>query len=285
MGANSGIEWTDHTFNPWVGCAKISAACDHCYAEGWAKRAGHPVLWAGKRRRTSEKNWNLPLRWDREARTAGTRARVFCASLADVFDNQVAPDWRADLWNLIAATPWLDWLLLTKRPQNISGMLPPSWFEGPWPNVWLGATICNQAEADRNVPHLTAIPAALRFLSIEPLLGPLSFRWARWVNQDATLRRFGRINHLEGLRGIHWAIVGGESGSHARPMDLASVRGLRDEFLEAGTAFFFKQWGEHDADGVRVGKKRAGRLLDGRIWNAIPRTQGLYFRSVPLPMR
>ncbi|MFW7270325.1 phage Gp37/Gp68 family protein [Gluconacetobacter sp. Hr-1-5] len=275
MGTNSGIEWTDHTFNPWVGCTKISAACDHCYAEGWAKRAGHPDLWAGKRRRTSEKNWNLPLRWNREAQASGVRARVFSASLADVFDNQVPPDWRTDLWNLIAATPGLDWLLLTKRPQNISGMLPPCWQDEPWPNVWLGTTICNQEEADRNVRHLTTIPAALRFLSIEPLLGPLTFRWARWVDQEATLRKFGRLGHLEGLRGIHWAIVGGESGPHARPMDLASARALRDEFQEAGTAFFFKQWGEYDASGVRVGKKRAGRLLDGRIWQHVPGPRSL----------
>ncbi|MBB2199844.1 phage Gp37/Gp68 family protein [Gluconacetobacter sp. 1c LMG 22058] len=270
MGANSGIEWTDHTFNPWVGCTKISPACDHCYAEGWAKRAGDPALWAGQRRRTSEKNWNLPLRWNRQAQASGTRARVFCASLADVFDNQVPADWRIDLWNLISATPWLDWLLLTKRPQNISGMLPPSWQEGSWPNVWLGTTICNQAEADRNVRHLTAIPAALRFLSIEPLLGPLTFRWARWVDQDAMLRAFGRLQHLDGLRGIDWAIVGGESGAGARPMELKTALTLRDEFVDAGTAFFFKQWGEHDEKGIRVGKKRAGSLLEGRTWRQIP---------------
>src|SRR5438128_54370 len=124
MAENSGIEWTHHTFNPVVGCTKVSPACDNCYAENWAKRAGNPELWHGELRRTSAANWRQPIRWNKIARETGTRPRVFCASLADVFDNQWEPQWRADLWALIAETPFLDWLLLTKRPQNIAKMLP-----------------------------------------------------------------------------------------------------------------------------------------------------------------
>ena len=132
MAKNSAIEWTDHTFNPWEGCTKISPACDNCYA---AERAARykTVEWGGPRRRTSKSNWNKPLKWERQASTfafeEGRRQRVFCASLADVFDNQVPEEWRADLWDLIRACPSLDWLLLTKRPQNIEKMLPEFWDE------------------------------------------------------------------------------------------------------------------------------------------------------------
>ena len=130
MAENSKIEWTDHTFNPWVGCTKISPACDHCYAEAWAKRAGKPELWTGERRRTSVLNWSQPRKWHRAAQAAGVRAKVFVASLADVFDNQADPVWRADLWDLVRACDGLDFLLLTKRPQNIRKMLPADW--GAW---------------------------------------------------------------------------------------------------------------------------------------------------------
>jgi protein gp37 len=178
---NSKIEWTDHTFNPWVGCTKISPACANCYAEGWAKRTGHADLWTGERRRTSAENWRQPLKWNKEAAASGIRRKVFCASLADVFDNQVPVRWRDDLWHYIAMTPYLDWLLLTKRPQNIAKMLPtkaaghPEWGDG-WPNVWLGTTVENQTEADRRIPDLLSTPAAVRFLSCEPLLGPVDIR-------------------------------------------------------------------------------------------------------------
>jgi protein gp37 len=147
MGENSAISWTHHTFNPWVGCSKISPACEHCYAESWAKRAGFPGLWSdGERRRTSAANWAAPLKWNRMAAEAGTRARVFCASLADVFDNVVPEGWRADLFRVIRQTPNLDWLLLTKRIGNAATMIDralvdghlltsrePSW---PWPTEW-----------------------------------------------------------------------------------------------------------------------------------------------------
>jgi protein gp37 len=145
------IERTHHTFNPWLGCTKVSPGCDRCYAESWARRTGQRRLWEGERRRTTEQNWREPLRWNARGERDGRRHRVFCASLADVFDNQVPDEWRADLWKLIAATPALDWLLLTKRPQNIARMLPADW--SGWRHVWLGATAENQHELDRRLAH------------------------------------------------------------------------------------------------------------------------------------
>lgn len=226
MAENSKIEWTDHTFNPWVGCTKISPGCDHCYAEGWAKRTGGAALWQGERRRTTPDNWRKPLKWNAASFAANrsrpltglVRPRVFCASLADVFDNQVPDEWRRDLICLIADTPWLDWLLLTKRPQLVERMMPDRRWSG-WDHIWLGTTAENQAEADRRIPHLRAAPARTRFLSCEPLLEP--------VTPD--------------LAGIDWLICGGESGGGARNMDPAWARFLRDQSNAAGTAFFMKQ--------------------------------------------
>jgi protein gp37 len=263
MGADTGIEWADHTFNPWTGCQNVSPACDHCYAETTAKRA--PSTFGGwgphaERKRTSESYWRQPLLWDKRAAKDGVRARVFCASMADVFDNAVPIEWRQDLFNLIWNTPNLDWLLLTKRPQNIAKMLPvnadfPS-LAWPWPHVWLGTTVENQAEADRRIPHLLAVPAAKRFLSMEPLLGPVDL--TRW------LRAFDRCPHdgapengCEGCDGtggndcgavtrsrLDWIIAGGESGPKARPSHPDWFRSLRDQCQAAGVPFFFKQWGE-----------------------------------------
>lgn len=304
MAENTKIEWADCTFNPWVGCTKVSPACDHCYAEGWAKRSGMVKWGAGEpRRRTSDANWRKPLKWSAEAARTGTRPRVFCASLADVFDNAVDPAWRRDLFSLILSTPHLDWLLLTKRignaQQMINDVLPDSikllpsghpltW---PWPHVWIGATVVNQEEADRDIPKLLAVPAAKRFLSMEPLLGPVSFEgmFANPSNQaDGT-------NALEEL---DWVIVGGESGPGARPMHPEWARSLRDQCNAVGVPFLFKQWGDwvdfdHTSTGWwntrteaeranlaqcyiggkamnRVGKKAAGRLLDGRTWDEVP---------------
>lgn len=272
MAENSAIEWTDHTFNPWLGCTKISPACDHCYAEGWAKRTGQAALWQGERRRTSEANWREPLKWNKKAREFATRYRVFCASLADVFDNQVPQEWRRDLWALIAATPSLDWLLLTKRPQNIDRMLPHAWNCG-WPNVWLGTTVESRDEMLKRAHHLAAIPAAVRFWSCEPLLGDIGAIPAE-IMPD-------------------WVITGGESGPGARPMHPDWVRSLRDKCAAASVPFFFKQWGDwvsenqsphdivlpststyfwgrQDPSVYRVGKSRAGRLLDGVTHDEYP---------------
>lgn len=297
MTANTKIEWADHTFNPWTGCTKVSPGCDHCYAEGWSKRSGH-VQWGpqGERRRTSASNWATPLKWNEQARLEQRRFRVFCASLADVFDNHrsIADSWRADLWSLIDRTQHLDWLLLTKRPQNIGALLPSDWGDG-WPNVWLGTTVENQVEADRRIPHLLAVPAQVRFLSCEPLLGRLNLRGPETgtAGVDALTGWRGGMYGEWGPR-LHWVICGGESGPGARPMHPDWARSLRDQCQDAGVAFHFKQWGDWkptddmdeqvsvppqrrdwlDSDFgeamIRVGKKAAGRLLDGRTWDEMP---------------
>jgi protein gp37 len=246
MSENSKIEWTDHTFNPWTGCTKISPGCDHCYAESWAKRSGH-VEWGGQRRRTTISYWQQPFKWNDAAKAAGRRARVFCASLADVFDNTVSNHWRWDLFALIRNTPYLDWLLLTKRIGNARAMLnsaaaaaldhlpgTPSWDFEPWPNVWLGATVVNQEEATRDVPKLVDIPARVRFLSCEPLLGEIDFA-GRWINHVDP-----RV-HENVLERIHWVIVGGESGGGARPMSIDWATLIREQCRALDVAFFMKQ--------------------------------------------
>lgn len=273
------IEWTatrlpdgtlvpGYTFNPWTGCTKVSPGCDHCYAEGWSKRSGH-VQWGphGARRRTSAANWAKPIKWNAEAEASDIRRKVFCASLADVFDNHasILPEWRADLWRLIQATPHLDWLLLTKRPQNIANMLPvPFDFEKQYPNVWLGTTAENQTEADRRIPHLLAVPAKVRFVSAEPLLGPIDFDCA-WHGESALYGECwgdcgwcddglppmhncqkGRQSAAQiekGRDGLDWIIIGGESGPGARPMADEWAQDIIDQCKAAGVAVFMKQMG------------------------------------------
>lgn len=256
MSKNTNIEWTDHTFNPWVGCTKISPACDNCYAEVWAKRGGKAanVKWGAgeERRRTSHHNWNQPLKWDAEAKRLGIRYKVFCASLADVFDNAIDPQWRSDLFDLIANTTNLDWLLLTKRIGNAGNMLPvPFDFDKHYPNVWIGATICNQEEANRDIPKLLAIDAAKRFLSMEPLLGPvdltqipISGHGHHELSPIVTANVLKRRKECPALPELHLVIVGGESGPHSRPLHPEWVRSLRDQCDDAGVEFMFKQWGE-----------------------------------------
>lgn len=319
---NSRIEWTDHTFNPWIGCQKVSPGCQHCYAETYGNRFG--VQWGpqGERKRTSPANWRKPITWNRQnwmqcldcgnreglrtirigsgrfacsscggQNVEPTRQRVFCASLADVFEDrpELIP-WRAELFDLIANTPNLDWLLLTKRPEHIRRL----W---PWtptverPNIWLGTSVENQEQANKRIPELLLAPGSVRFLSCEPLLGPV----------DLTAIRRPRF-----APAIDWVIAGGESGPHARPMHPDWARSLRDQCAEAGVPFFFKQWGESlprgqmNAIGMeslmyaagceafggtapprsiqwdeqmwayKVGKHDAGRYLDERIHNAHP---------------
>lgn len=309
MSENSNIEWTDHTFNPWEGCQKVGPGCDHCYAETRNARfaGGIAINWGpgAPRRRTSASNWELPKRWNAQAGAFmsqhGRRQRVFCASLADVFDNAVDPQWREDLFQLIAATPNLDWLLLTKRIGNVGNMLPvPFDFAKQYPNVWLGATITSQAEADRDIPKLLALDARVRFLSMEPLLGSvdLGLQCENWTNDivmdpETGARECCKACDYTGIsNNIDWVIVGGESGPGARPMHPAWARDLRDQCAAAGVPFLFKQWGEWGpANGpafmasggkrsdlyvclwgemARIGKKVAGRLLDGRTWDGFP---------------
>jgi protein gp37 len=223
---DSKIEWTDHTFNPWMGCQKVSPGCDNCYAEAMMDHRYHKVGWGphGERKRTSGAYWKAPVRWAQAARDMDRRPRVFCASLADVWDNRVSPEWRHDLFGLIEATPELDWLLLTKRPQNISKMLAKtmagrrSW---PWRNVWLGTTCEDQQQFDLRWPILSAIPARVRFVSYEPALGAL------------------RIGDHQALP--DWIICGGESGANARFMKPSWAYRLMVECNELGVAFFMKQ--------------------------------------------
>ncbi|KAF1008938.1 MAG: hypothetical protein GAK28_00570 [Luteibacter sp.] len=333
MADHTAIEWADATFNPWIGCTRVSPACDHCYAAVSTPARALGITWGTgqARRRTSPANWNLPLRWNREHEAFfakhGRRRRVFCASLADVFDNEVDPLWRRDLFELILKTPNLDWLILTKRIGNAARLIEDqrrwharyfdewdfsdSWLKGTPPaNVWLGATICNQVEADRDIQKLLAMPAAVRFLSVEPLLGHVDLEQACGIGQgvpswndsidpvvDATALRYGDTSRLD------WVIVGGESGPGARPMHPDWVRSLRDQCAAAGVPFLFKQWGAWAPDDGRhsgrmfiyrsgmsdipdfrvpepandgetemapVGKKKAGRLLDGMHHDGFP---------------
>ena len=308
MSENTKIEWCDHTFNPWEGCQKVGRGCDHCYAETRNARfaGGAAVNWGpgAPRRRTSPANWRKPLAWNAAHAeffaAHGRRQRVFCASLADVFDNTVQPMWRADLFDLIKRTPNLDWLLLTKRIGNAREMIQASVAclmdadrEWPWPNVWLGATIVNQEEADRDIPKLLAVPARAHFLSMEPLLGPVDLE-RPMPGPDLDQGAGAKICQPWMIQsGIDWVIVGGESGPGARPMHPDWARSLRDQCAAAGVPFLFKQWGEwvdHDQRGVdmlgtvhsplhewpggkysvRLGKRSGGRELDGRTHDEFP---------------
>lgn len=261
MSEATNIEWCDSTFNPWWGCTKISPACDNCYAAALDKRTGGNHWGAGvERRRTSPANWAQPIKWNKnhEAFFAkhGRRQRVFCASMADVFDNEVDPQWRADLFMLISDTPNLDWLLLTKRIGNANQMIfealeqreTPA-LDFSIPHVWIGATVCNQAEADRDIPKLLAVPAAKRFLSIEPLLGAIDL--TPWTHTDKCLdsRPYSSpciCDESSPRSKLDWVIVGGESGHGARPMHPNWVRSLRDQCKAAGVPFFFKQLSQAD---------------------------------------
>lgn len=280
MGQNSNIEWTDHTFNPWWGCDRISPGCDHCYAEREAARFHpHLKLWGHDAARLTftEKHWSGPLLWNQRAVQDRKRYRVFCLSMGDVFDHHpTAVDLRPKLWNLIRCTPHLDWLLLTKRVGNAGRMLPLDWGDRGYPNVWLGYSPSSQIELDRDVPKLLRIPAVVHFLSCEPLLESLDLRphlWGRAVkcddcphNSDCLCLAEPRLK-LANEPAISWVIVGGESGSKARWIQPDWVRRIRDDCLASGVPFFFKQWGQ--LGGVRR-KAEAGRELDGRTWDMIP---------------
>lgn len=380
MAENSSIEWTDHTFNPWRGCRKVSPACKFCYAETRGNRFGEDF--SGQRIVLSDAGWKDPLKWNKKAEADGVRRKVFCASLADVFEDWGGPmvdpqgdeksvcygcgkievnttghncdcgdyksnrmprkatmsDVRRRLFELIDATPHLDWLLLTKRPENIRKM----WGEAgtphsqDWPrtnketrhrrNVWLGTTVENQEQAEKRIPELLKCRdlSPTLFLSCEPLLGPLDISrrlpcecagepnqgWAH-AGQSAPADGVWKVcRDCKGdpvsTRSIDWVIAGGESGTNARPSHPDWFRGLRDQCESAGVPFHFKQWGEWyplhgtgrpntdeeseitpfcwvsprgdvtvsgtqpDACMVRVGKKKAGRLLDGVEHNGVP---------------
>lgn len=248
MGESTKIQWTAHTFNPWIGCTRVSPGCDHCYAEHLMDRWLGRVKWGPgqPRKRTSAANWREPLRWNAKAEREGRRYRVFCASLADVFDNEVPDEWRRDLFNLILSTPSLDWLLLTKRignaarmidealPDSMKAMPPDCPMAWPWPNVWLGATVCNQEEADRDIPKLLATPAAVRFLSIEPILDEIDL--SHWLSANA-------LNEIDGGPCVDWVIIGGESGPRARATNVEWIRSIVQQCQAAQVPVFVKQLG------------------------------------------
>ena len=253
------------------------------------------------RHRTAVSTWKQPLAWNKAHDSFfaehGRRQRVFCASLADVFDNEVDREWRDDLSTLIASTPHLDWLLLTKRIGNAGEMLGEMFLDGPPDNIWIGATIVNQDEAARDIPKLLAVPARVRFLSMEPLLGPVDLARVRARISASRSGITKAVCYPGGEPWVDWVIVGGESGPNARPMHPDWARSLRDQCQATGVPLLFKQHGEwigvsdlrnlpggagpgfgafdhcaydqqHEA--VRVGKKAAGRLLDGRTWDEVP---------------
>src|SRR4051812_33224361 len=204
MAEISAISWTDATFNPWIGCTKVSPACDRCYAARDNERRGWVPGWGAGVPRRRTKTWGDPLKWNRKAAQTGYRPRVFCASLADVFDNEVDQAWRDDLWQVLRETPNLRWILLTKRIGNAAKMLPADW---PFPNAGLMSTLENQAVWDRDYPKLAALPAAWHGVSAEPLLSHIDIGDAK----------------------PDWIITGGESGPGFRPLDMDAVRSLRDQ--------------------------------------------------------
>lgn len=261
MGEMTAIKWTDHTFNPWMGCTKVSPGCDNCYAEALGRRTGR-VQWGDDAERvlTKPAYWRNPAKWNADAEAEGRRHRVFVASLADVYEDRpelVEP--RGRLFDLMAETPWLDWQVLTKRPENVLHLTPTSWlpaWNGSWPaNVWIGTTVEDQQRADERIPHLLRVPAPVLFLSCEPLLGRVDLDPA-WL--------FVPILPVEvEPPRIGWIIVGGESGPGHRSIDLDHARMLVETARAAGTPVFFKQvGGQFPTSG--------GHLLDGEVIQEFP---------------
>lgn len=237
------IAWTEHTWNPWRGCDKVSPGCAHCYMFTAQRRSGFDpevVVRTGK--------WGDPAKWERAAAAADRRELVFTCSWSDWF-HVTADPWRDEAWAVIRACPHLHFQILTKRPERIVDHLPRDWGRGGYPNVWLGVSIENDRYVGR-ADLLRAIPAVVRFISAEPLLGPLP-------SLDLT--------------GIDWIIVGGESGPGYRPMDHAWARELRAKATRAGVAFFFKQ--------SAAPRTEMGIELDGAIVRQYPTPR----RVSPLP--
>ena len=246
MGESTGITWTHHTFNHVWGCKKISSECKHCYAETRVKKF-NADYWNGSYRIFEDKHWNEPLLWDKKAAKDGVRRRVFCASMADFADIDSPESERIKLWEVIRKTPNLDWLLLTKRPENIVGILPEDWGDG-YNNVALGVTVGTKSEGYPRLDILRSIPAKMKFISAEPLLEDL---------ED--------IN----LTGFDWLIVGGESGQKARLMEPSWALHLVSAGRKAGLAVFFKQWGEY-VPIVKTGFNEWSNVADGTIYSSLP---------------
>lgn len=308
MADRTPIEWTDATWNPIRGCTRVSEGCRNCYAEVMAARFSDPGQWGhGLAERVRlpggkiDHRWtgnvqlvdtalDLPLRW-RKPR------RIFVNSTSDLFHEAVPHDWIDQVFAVMALAPQHTFQVLTKRPERMRAYLQRAFsvhcwgiaafaagrtkrddelihmgVRNPLPNVWLGTSVEDQATADARIPHLLATPAAVRFVSAEPLLGPVDIEKAKVAS-----------NPCDTLIPLHWVIVGGESGPGARPMHPDWARSLRDQCVTAGVPFFFKQWGEFAPRMVanniydelteqpwRFGKRAAGRILDGRTWDQMP---------------
>lgn len=245
MSDNSAIEWTEATWNPVTGCNEVSPGCAHCYAKTFAERfrgvPGHPYV-NGFDLTLRPERIEQPLQWRRPR-------LIFVNSMSDLFHEDVPDAFVRDVFDVMGRAHWHTFQLLTKRSRRLADLAP----DLPWPNnVWVGVSVENQRWVSR-IDDLRRVPAAVRFLSCEPLLGPLSLN----------------------LAGIHWVIAGGESGHHARPMRPEWVRDVRDQCVAAAVPFFFKQWGAHDEAGLRRGKHATGRLLDGCVWNEMPAKVGV----------
>lgn len=292
---NSKIQWTDHTFNPWWGCMKVSPGCKNCYAELLDKRfdGGH---WgpSSTRKPMSEKYWKQPIAWNKSAQRAGVKAKVFCASMADVFEGHPDTiDHLNRLFKLIEATPFLIWQLLTKRPENILKLVPTHWHIKFPDNVWIGTSVENQEMADVRIPALMKINSSVRFLSCEPLLGDINFESIKSRHDGIRIPIFDIVDDHYPVDGfmapINWVIVGGESGAAARPAHPDWVKNIKDQCESHNVAMFFKQWGEwwpgdkgrlyrekmiDFSDGqtmVRMGKQSSGNLLNGKTYMNFPK--------------
>ena len=238
MADGSAIEWTDATWNPVTGCTKITAGCENCYAARFSERfrgvTGHPF----------ERGFDLTLRPDRISQPLAWRRprMIFVNSMSDLFHKEIPREFIDRVFDTMEAASWHVFQVLTKRSTLMRDYLRHRYgdFKAP-PHIWLGVSVENGA-ATKRIKHLQQSPASIRFLSIEPLIGPV-----------------GTMD----LAGIHWVIAGGESGPNARPMDIDWARDIRDQCARSGVAFFFKQWG-----GIRP--KSGGRALDGREWNELP---------------
>ena len=261
MAENSGIAWTNHTFNSWIGCTKVSEGCQFCYAEKWDRvrfsqttnKEGHlrDAHWGPNvpRYRTSLSNRNKPRVWNNQSKKSGIRAKVFCSSLSDIFDAEIPLDWRAEMFAMVKECTHLDWLLLTKRIENAKnpGFLPADWGQG-YPNAWIGTTTENQKWADIRIPILAEIPAVVRFISIEPQIENIDF--SKWLKPNPP---------------FDWMIFGGESGSE-RPFDPEWARFAFDEAPKQGVAVFMKQMGSRYAHEKGLKNKKGDDPAEWPEW-------------------
>lgn len=293
---NSKIEWTDHTINFWWGCLKVSPGCTNCYAESFSKRVGRNIWGPAQttERWRTKGPWVDCLKWDQKAGVEGVRRKAFCQSMSDFFeDHPQLSAWRTEALEIIESFEWLEVQLLTKRIENVLEMVPQRWLDNWPPHVWIGTSVEDQQRADERIPHLLQIPAKIRFLSCEPLLGPVDLEDLAY---EAAGPEWAGYNAL-----VNWVIVGGESGPGARPMHPGWARSLRDQCQGAGIPFFFKQWGNwlpqdqkpnhnecHKTTipfrqwsddpldySMDVGKKCAGRLLDGVEYSEFPQVEAV----------